>query len=777
MVKFISQCAAVAAAVVLTFSALTTAEVGIFGAAAQAQQTIADIKVSGNKRVEPETVKSYLTFSVGDRYTAQAADESFKALFATGLFADVNIGYRQRVVIVTVVENPVINRVAYEGNDDLEDATLSAEGQLRPRSVYTRAAAQADVQRILNVYRASGYYNAQVEAKIIKLPYNRVDLVYEINEGEDTKVESITFIGNEAFSDSQLRDVISTTETSLLSFLKPTDVYDSDRLNLDRALLRKFYLENGYAEVRIISAVADLAPDGEGFFITFTLEEGPQYRFGNIALESNLPGLDPEMVADGVLAETGETFNGLYIEKTVERLTLRASKLGYPFARVRQEVDRDPISLTIDVTFVIEQGPRIYVDRINIYGNVRTYEYVIRQELLVSEGDAYNKQLVEQSRKRLEAKPYFKTVKVSTEQGSERDRVILNFTVIEQESGEFGIAGGYSSLEGVIGEVSYTERNFMGRGQFLRLKLSGSFERAQIDLSFTEPRFLGRNMSAGFDLFHKELDYTDEAGFENRKTGGAVRFGFLIAENTVLTTKYIYTRDEIFNVDTNASTAVQEQEGVSNISAISYGLVYDTRNLPRNPTRGIYLSFTQELAGIGGDVNYLRSVAEARGYYPLFDGVTLAGRLIGGHIEGLAGDDVRLSDAFYKGDDLIRGFERAGLGPRDQTGDALGGKTFYAANVEVRFPFPFIPDDLGLSGAVFADAGSVFGTDATDTECQDPVTMTGGCSDEASIRASVGFGVLWNSPVGPLRADFSYIITSEDFDEEEIFGFGASSNF
>ncbi len=771
MVTLIRQCATAAAAVVLTLSVLSAAEVAFFGTAAHAQQTIDKINVSGNKRVEPETVKSYLTFSVGDRYTAQAADESFKALFATGLFSDVNIGFSRRVVTVTVVENPVINRVAYEGNSELDDSTLSAEGQLRPRSVYTRAAAQADVQRILNVYRASGYYNAQVEAKIIKLPYNRVDLVYEINEGEDTKVESITFIGNKAFSDSQLRDVITTTETSILSFLKPTNVYDSDRLNLDRALLRKFYLENGYAEVRIISAVADLAPDGEGFFITFTLEEGPQYEFGDIALESNLPGLAPEMIEDHVLTDSGAIFNGLKVEKTVERLTLAASKLGFPFVRVRQQINRDPISLTIDVTFVLEQGPRIYVDRINIYGNVRTLEYVIRQELLVSEGDAYNKQLVEQSRKRLERKPYFKTVKVTTEQGSERDRLNLNITVVEQESGEFGIAGGYSSLEGVIGELSYTERNFMGRGQFLRLKFSGSFERAQVDLSFTEPRFLGRNISAGFDLFHKELDYSDESGYKNRKSGGAIRFGFLVAEDTVLTTRYSFTQEEIYDIE-GTSLAIQELEGKTQTSAVGYGLVYDTRNLPRNPTRGIYVSFNQELAGVGGDVNYLRSVAEMRGYYPLYDGVTLVGRVIGGHIEGFSGDDVRLSDAFYKGNDLIRGFERSGLGPRDSQDNALGGKTFYAGNLEVRFPFPYIPDELGLSGAVFADAGSVFNTDATDLECGGS-----GCLDSESIRASVGAGIMWDSPIGPLRADFSYIIASEDFDEEEVFGFGTSTKF
>ncbi len=772
MVKFISRGAAAALAAVLMFAAFTGTELAAGGAAAHAQQTIDRIDVSGQKRVEPETVKSYLTFTVGDRYTAQAADESFKALFATGLFADVNISFRARVVTVTVVENPVVNKVAYEGNKDLDDNTLSAEGQLRPRSVYTRAAAQADVQRILNIYRASGYYNAQVEAKIIKLPFNRVDLVFEINEGESTKVRSINFIGNSAFSDSQLRGVISTTESGLLSFLKPTDVYDADRLNLDRALLRKFYLENGYAEVRVISAVADLDPSGDGFFITFTVEEGPKYHYGVVALESNLPGLEPASLRSELLMSSGDVFNGTRLERTVERLTLEASKQGFPFVRVLQQVDRDPISLTINVTFVMEQGPRIYVERINILGNTRTFDYVIRQEILLAEGDAYNKQLVEQSRRRLQGKAFFKSVDITTEQGSERDRVNLNVNVVEQASGEFGIAGGYSSVEGVIGELSYTERNFLGRGQFLRIKLSGSFERGQIDLSFTEPRFLGRNMSAGFDLFHKEVDYSSEAGYKNRRTGGAIRFGFLIAESTVLTTNYSFVQDEVFDVSSSASKVIQDLEGTNEISSVGYSLVYDTRNLPRNPSKGIYLALTQDFAGVGGTVNYLRTVAEARGYYPLYDGVTLVGRLIGGHIEGLAGDDVRLSDAFYKGNDLIRGFDRAGLGPRDSSDKALGGKTFYAGNLEVRFPFPLIPDELGLSGAVFADAGSVFGTDASDTDCDGS-----GCKDSDSIRASVGAGILWNSPVGPLRADFSYILLSEDFDEEQVFGFGATTKF
>jgi len=775
MVKFILKCAATAFSVVISFAAVTAADVTV-GTASVSAQTISDIRVSGNKRVEPETVKSYLTFSVGSQYSARAADESFKALFATGLFADVNIAYASRVVTVKVVENPVVNRVAFEGNDELDDSTLSQEVQLRPRSVYTRAAAQSDVQRLLNIYRASGYYNAQVDAKIIKLPHNRVDLVFEINEGESTKVRGISFVGNMAFSDGQLREVITTSESNWLRFLKPTDVYDQDRLNLDRALLRRFYIENGYAEVRIISAVADLAPDGEGFFITFSLGEGPKYTFGDVVLQSELPGLDPEMLQDEILVEPGDTFNGLKVDRTAERLTLEAAKLGFPFARVRKQVDRDPISLTIDVSFVIERGPRIYVERINIFGNVRTREYVLRQELLLAEGDPYNRQLVEQSKRRIQGKGYIKTVEISQEQGSARDRVILNVNVVEQASGEFGIAGGYSSLEGVVGEVSYTERNFMGRGQFVRLKLSGSFERAQIDLSFTEPRFLGRNMSAGFDVFHKELDYSDEAGYQSRRTGGALRLGFMVAEDTVLTTNYSFTQEEVFEIEDDASDAVKELEGTSIVSAVGYSLVYDTRNLRQSPTSGIYMALNQEFAGVGGDVNYLRTTAEARGYYPVMDGVTLVGRLIGGHIEGVSGDEVRLTDAFYKGNNLIRGFESSGLGPRDANGDALGGKSFYAANVEVRFPFPFIPDELGLSGAVFADAGSVFGTDASDADCQDETDM-GACQDSEAIRSSVGASVLWTSPVGPLRADFSYVITSEDFDEEEVFGFGTTTQF
>ncbi len=730
---------------------------------------VRNIKVEGNRRVEPETVRSYLQFAPGDRFNAEKVDGSLKALFGTGLFSDVRIRRSGGTVVVKVVENPVINKVAFEGNSEIDDDTLKKEVQLKPRSIYTRARVQSDMQRILDVYRRQGRFAAQVDPKIIKLEHNRVDLVYEINEGPNTKVRGINFIGNKAFSDSQLEDVITTTETNFLSFLKPTDIYDPDRLNLDRELLRQYYLKNGYADVRIVSAVANLDRDGKGFRITYTIEEGESYTFGNISIESSLASVDPEALRSKLLTQTGDVYNAAYIDKSIEAITLQVSQDGYAFARVRPRADRDPVNRTIGISYVIEEGPRVYIERINIIGNIRTRDYVIRREFRVAEGDAYNRLLIDRARRRLLALRFFKKVTVTREPGSAQDRVTLNVNVVEQSTGEFSFGAGYSTQEGVIGDIGISERNLLGRGQFLRLKLAGSVERFQIDLSFTEPRFLDRNMSAGFDVFHKEIDSSSESSFKSRKTGGGIRFGFPLSDHWGLTTYYNFTRDEVFDVEAGASLAVQLAAGTAYVSTVGYSLAYDTRNHPNNPTRGFYFTLSQDFAGAGGDIQYVRTRAEGRAYYPITDDFTLIGRVIGGYIEGWGGQDVRLIDLFYKGGETIRGFERSGLGPRDaNTGDALGGKVFYAGTVEVRFPLPLIPEELGMSGAVFADAGSVF----------EP-GITGGAlvQDSSSIRSSVGASLIWNSPVGPLRADIAYVISSEDFDREELFRFGAATKF
>ncbi len=751
---------------------------------------IQSIVVEGNRRVEPETVRSYLTFSSGDSYDPAEVDQSLKTLFATGLFQDVRIRRHGATIVVVIVENPIVNQVAFEGNREIDDETLASEVQLKPRAVYTRARVQADVQRILGLYRRTGLYAAQVDPKIINLDNNRIDVVFEIREGPSTKVRAINFIGNHAFSDSQLRFIITTTRTNLLSFLKNTNIYDPDRLNLDRELLRQFYMKNGYADARILSATADLDRDGRGFFITFTIEEGERYRFGYIDIESALPSLNVDELRGVILTRPGRWYNAEKVEKTVEALTVKVSQQGYAFGQVRPRFERDEATHTMNVIYVIEEGPRVYIERINIVGNFRTQDDVIRRQFRLAEGDAYNRLLVEAARKRLRALGFFKSVDIETEPGSAADRVVLVVKVVEQPTGELSFGVGYSTSEGVIGDISITERNLMGKGQYVRLGFSGSLERAQVDFSFTEPNFLDRNMAAGFDLFYKTVDLRDVASFSQQNAGGNLRVGFPIADNTQMGLRYRLEQEEIFDVTRNASLAVKDaaEEGAVLVSSVGYTVAYDTRNVPQSPSSGIFASFSQDFAGVGGDVNYIRSVADARGYYPVTNKITLVGRVQGGVIEGWGGDDLRLTDLFFKGGETIRGFKRAGYGPRDAcenpiTGkrvgdcrrDSLGGKVFWASTAELRFPFPLIPDNLGMQGAIFIDAGTLY--DPSERALQAVEEEGSFIFDSSDIRLSTGFSIIWQSPLGPLRADIAEALLKADFDRTELFRFGASTNF
>lgn len=752
--------------------------------AAQAQSAVRDIRVEGNRRVEPETVRSYLQFSVGQPYDAGRVDASLQALFATGLFADVSIHQEGGTVVVYVVENPVINQVAFEGNSEVDTDTLKSEVQLKPRSVYTRAKVQADVQRILDVYRRQGRYAATVEPKIIELEQSRVNLVFEISEGGATKVQGINFIGNHAFTDAQLRDIISTTQSGWFDFLKGTSFYDPDRMNLDRELLRQFYLKNGYADVRVVAAQAELDREGSGFYINFAIDEGEPYQFGSVTIENSLPDLDPNSLTGNILTFQGDTYNGSDIEKSVERLTLATAEQGFAFARVRPRAMPDPASRTISLAYIVDEGPRIYIERINVNGNLRTKDYVIRREFRLAEGDAYNPLLIDRAKKRLSGLGFFKSVDVKRRPGSAADRVVLDVDLVEQSTGELSFGAGYSTAEGVIGDVSITERNLLGNGQFLRLRLAGSMERMQVDLSFTEPRFLDQNLSAGFDLFHKEVDYSREAGYDSKRTGGTVRLGFPLSEDLWMQTGYTleYTSMDVDNrYIGNVSKVVEEEfkdDSDALTSSIGTSLTYDRRNHPRNPTSGYYLQLATDMAGLGGDVQYVRVNGEGRAYYPITEKITFVGRLIGGHIEGWGGDDIRLTDLYYRGGETIRGFDRAGFGPRDMSSsrkDALGGRTYWAGTAEVRFPLPFVPDDLGLSGAVFADAGSLWNANERAKELAKDGVID--LADDSTIRSSVGASIMWESPVGPIRMDFAKAITKEKYDEEQFFRFGASTKF
>ena len=782
------------------------------GAPALAQAVVvSDIAVSGNKRVEPETVRSYLKFSTGGTYDGSKVDQSIKALFATGLFSDVKIERNGSSVLVTVVENPIINQVAFEGNNEVDVATLQAEVQLKPRSVFTRAKAQSDVQRILDVYKRQGRFAASVEPKLIELEQNRVNVVYEITEGGATKVKGISFSGNHAFNDQQLRDIISTTQVGWFDFLKGTSVYDPDRVSLDRELVRQFYLKNGYADVNVVAGNASLAPDGSGFFLTYTIEEGQPYKFGAVTIDSALPNLDTAKLNGQIETLSGQVYNASQMDKTVEKLTLAVAEQGFAFARVRPRATPNVGDHTISIAYQVDEGPRVYIDRIDIVGNVRTKDFVIRREFRLAEGDAYNPLLVEQAKKRLTALGIFKSADVKRKPGSAPDRVVLEVVIVEQPTGELSFGAGYSTSEGVIGDVSITERNLMGNGQFLRLKLGGSFTRAQVDLSFTEPRFLDQNLSAGFDLFYKQVDMTAYSGFQQRSVGGSLRLGFPISENLWMQTSYTLAENDIFGVTTGASLGILQASQINNgkslTSSFGTALTYDVRNHPKNPTRGYFFQVAADFAGAGGDVQYVRVSGEGRAYYPLTEKVTLVGRVTGGHIEGWGGDEVRLTDLFFRGGETVRGFKPSGYGPHDlNTGDALGGQTYWAANAEIRFPMPLLPEDLGMSAAVFADAGSLFGaTNAVKSLSGDcaltsqgvygtpagagvngknsPLGLNGNgrlpvcLQDSSDVRTSAGASVIWNSPVGPLRLDFAQAINKVIGDQTQFFRFGASTKF
>jgi len=603
---------------------------------------IAEIRVEGNQRIEPETIRSYMQLSPGDPFEAERIDRALKSLFATGLFADVRLRREANTLVVQVVENPIINRLAFEGNDRIDDETLENEVQLRPRVVYTQTRVQADAKRILDIYRRSGRFAATVEPKVIPLDQNRVDLVFEINEGPVTEVRRIDFVGNKAFSDSELRDEILTSESAWYRFLATTDTYDPDRLTVDRESLRDFYLKEGYADFRVISAVAELSPDREAFFITFTVEEGERYKFGTIDLRTTLRDLDPESLREQLTTIEGEWYDASEIDKSVGNITDTLGNLGYAFVDVRPQVARDRENLLISLTYDVQEGPRVFVERIDIAGNVRTLDKVIRREFRLVEGDAFNTSKLRRTRQRIQNLGFFGSVDLQTIPSDSPDKLVIQVNVEEQSTGEITFGLGFSTAEGPLGDINLRERNLLGRGQDLRLGFTLSGARSQIDLSFTDPYFLDRNLAAGFDVFRTESD-RDESSFDQKSLGFGLRAGYEITEYLRHTLRYGLSEDEIFDIDSDASLAIQQQRGKTVASVIGHTLSYDRRDSRFDPHDGYYLTFANDVAGLGGDVHYLRTRGGAAYYQPLTDDVTAGVTAEVGHIFGFD-EDVRIID-------------------------------------------------------------------------------------------------------------------------------------
>ncbi|WP_288900553.1 outer membrane protein assembly factor BamA [uncultured Sneathiella sp.] len=734
---------------------------------AQSSVIISEVRVEGNQRIEDDTVKSYLLVSAGTPYDPSRVDRSLKALFNTGLFADVSIRQDGTVLIVDVVENPIINRLAFEGNRRIDDETLAAEIQLRPRIVYTRARVQNDVQRIITVYRRSGRFAATVEPKVILLPENRVDLVFEINEGEATGIKKIRFYGNKNFSDSQLLSEISTEETRWYNFLSDSDTYDPDRLTFDRELLRKFYLSKGYADFRVVSAIAELTPDRDGFFITFAVEEGQKYSFGAIDVKSEIKDVSPDALMAQVTTIEGETYNADKIEDTIQKITFELGKLGYAFVNVRPRIDRDRENLKISVTYEINKGPRVYVERINITGNVRTLDYVIRREMKLAEGDAFNTALLRLSQSRVRGLNFFEKVEVTQEEGTDADKTVINVDVQEKSTGELSVGAGFSTTEDVSADLQIRERNLLGRGQDLRFGVSVGSDSQTIDVGFTEPYFLNRDLSAGFDIFRTVRDYQDESGYDLERTGFSLRSGFPIKEKIRGDVFYSLVNEKIDNVQSTAPVSIQKSAGEYLISSVGYTITISDLDDTLLPTTGSKYTFGQIISGLGGDVRSLATNASYIRFFPVYENdVVLSAGITGGYIFGL-GEDVILAQRYNVGGRNFRGFESRGIGPRDlASGDALGGNAYFVASSELRFPVG-LPQEYGVLGRTFIDVGTL-----TEIDDNDP-----GIVDSASIRAAVGVGLNWVSPFGPIQINVAVPLLKEDYDKDEIFQFDFGTRF
>src|SRR5712671_3000544 len=769
----------------ISAGALLAAALGLFSAPALATETAAQahesIDVQGNRRIDADTVRSYFHAAPDGRLDEAARDAALKALLATGLFDKVTIERAGERLLVHLTEAPVLDRVTFEGNKKIQDKELTAVIESKPRGTLQRAMVQADVGRIMEAYRHAGRDDVGVVPQIINRGNDRVDLVYVVTEGAKTTVRQINFVGNKVFGKRQLGAVIKTSATNMLSFLTGGDVYDPDRVAEDREQLRLYYRSKGYADASVPSAKAEYDPATHGFTLTFSIDEGPLYHFGDINIVCNVPGLDPEKLRRLLVARSGAVFDGGALDKTSEVLAIELTKRGFPFAQAQPRTTRDAAARRIDVAFTIDQGPRTYVERIEIHGNLRTRGYVIRREFDIAEGDAYNKTLIDRAERRLKNLNYFKTVKISTKPGSAPDRVILDVEVAEQSTGEFTISGGYSTTDGLLAEVKVGDRNFLGSGKALSASGTyGQYARG-IDLSASEPYFLGTRVSAGIELYGRQNDASPYQSYGSDTYGATMQFGTPLTEQIGVQYRYsIYNQNVTIapaSLVAAPSLPIQQaaRAGPQWVSSVGDTVTYSTLDNTKNPTSGIKSQLTQDLAGLGGDVKFLRTTEDLRYYHPINDDVVSLVRAQGGYITGWGGQQVPLLNSFFGGPTMVRGFAPNGFGPRDLTPgttmDNVGGSMYWASTMELQSNIPGVPREYGLKASAFVDAGSVF-------RYSGPTAFPGSAqslqvANNNIVRSSVGVGLTWASPFGALTVNYAVPLTKAAYDVVQPLSFGA----
>lgn len=756
-----------------------------------AAQPVLRIQVEGNRRVEADTILSYLLVRPGERPDPRLINLSIQTLYGTNLFSDVRIAIDGPTMVVYVVENPIVNRVILEGNRAIGDDKITEEIELQPRAIFTRSRVQSDVQRILQVYRQAGRFAAQINPQIVELPQNRVDLVFEISEGPVTGVRRIAFLGNETFADRELRGEIVTTEARWWRFFSSNDNYDPDRVEFDREQLRTFYNDRGYADFRVTSVVAELTPDQSAFYVTFNMEEGRRYQFGEITVETAIEDLNTDFLAAALPTREGALYVGSLIEESVDQLTFSAGAAGYAFVDVSPQVSVNREEQTVDINFVINESPRVYIERIDIIGNTRTLDRVIRRELDIVEGDAFNQVLLNISEARVNRLGFFQEVNVEPVQGTRPDRAQVQVQVTEQPTGELAFGAGFSSTDAFLVDFSISERNLRGRGQFLRFRVSASSRRQQIDIRFTEPRFLDRNLAAGFDLFQVRSDFSREASFETESTGFSLRAGFPLTRAVQASVNYTLRSDEVRVFGAGATASIARAAGSRVTSLFGYSLSWNRLDNPREPSNGFQVQFNQDFAGFGGDVRYVRSELQAGIYRNVFrSDVVFSVTGETGYLFSWGGDTARINDRFFKGGNSFRGFETAGVGPRVVqrletpaedgdpfvSGDALGGNFYAIGAAELTFPLG-LPEQYGIRGSLFTEVGTLGflpGEDQLDDDGSATAVFT---VDDLAPRASAGLSVFWDSPFGPVRFDFAHAFIKEDYDRARFFRFSTRTGF
>lgn len=838
----------------------------------QTPQVISRILVEGNQRIEARTVLSYLLVKPGDAFDQERIGLSVRALGATGLFADIQIEARGNDLIVRILENPIINRIMFEGNNAVTTEKLQEETEAEPRQTFTLSRVEQDVQRILEVYRRAGRFAATVTPQYKVLEQNRADLIFSIDEGPSTGVKSINFIGNEAYADDRLRREITTRQSRWWRFFEQADNYNPGQVEYDRSQLTEFYTNEGYADFRVISSVAELTPDRRDFYLTFTVDEGQKYTFGDLAVETQLEKLSGERLAAVLGIKKGDQFRAKSIQDAIDTLTFAAGIAGYANVQIRPRETRDPVNHTIGITFQVDEGARVYIERIDIQGNTQTLDRVIRREIRVAEGDQYNPVQLDNAKNRIRALGFFKSdsVSVEDEPGSTADRAVVKVKVEEEATGELAFSAGFSSQDAFLFSVSAQQRNFRGRGQYLSARIQTTSRQQDIEFRFTEPKFQDRNMALGFDLFLTQSDFYDIAGFENSIIGVGGRLLFPLSDLDQIGLRYNLRSDDLqldiapagqapalgqTTCDGTAffQSSLCDQQGGQLTSSFGYTLTMNRANDYIEPTRGYELNFSQDIAGLGGDVNYLRNELRGAMYHGFAPGWTLSARMEAGYIDSWGDEGIRVNNRFFKGGNSFRGFDVAGLGPRevryyyenssdcrtladtsacavkplaldpgvappeftyarlnndgtqatndagqliydqaarDEAGNllpmkvqgfnALGGKAYAIGSLELSFPIPYAPEELGIDGALFTEFGTVGLLDDQDKNrsADNPSTFTSyRVDDSASLRASAGVSIFWKSPFGPIRFDFSKILSKEEYDRTESFRFSTNTRF